>query len=278
MRPTTDFLWQRNPFQLTGGGSNTTEGAGIDYILPYWMGRYYGVIPSVTVQSSAAISYNLAPNAIASMYGMNLASGAQNATSQPLPTTLGGASLTVTDAAGGQRPAQIVYASPTQINFVVPDGTAGGAATFTVSNGGTTQTANANIQAVSPTLFSANSRGTGVAAATGVQTQASNPRLQTPITVFQCGDSGCGSVPIVLGTDTPVYVSFYGTGIRNSSNVTVSIAGKNMPVVFSGPAPGFTGLDQINVALDTSLRGSGETNVVLTADGMQSNTVTINIQ
>jgi len=49
-------------------------------------------------------------------------------------------------------------------------------------------------------------------------------------------------------------------------------------VVFSGPAPGFTGLDQINVALDTSLRGSGETNVVLTADGMQSNTVTINIQ
>ena len=44
LRPTTDFLWQRDPFQLTGGGAGTIEGAGIDYILPYWMGRYYGVI------------------------------------------------------------------------------------------------------------------------------------------------------------------------------------------------------------------------------------------
>ena len=39
----TDFRWQRDPFQLAGGGSGTIEGAGIDYILPYWMARYYGV-------------------------------------------------------------------------------------------------------------------------------------------------------------------------------------------------------------------------------------------
>jgi hypothetical protein len=46
IRPTTDFLWQRDPFQLAGGGDETIEGAGVDYILPYWMGRYYGVIPA----------------------------------------------------------------------------------------------------------------------------------------------------------------------------------------------------------------------------------------
>lgn len=40
----TDFLWQRSPFQLWGGGEGRIEGAGIDYILPYWMGRFYGVI------------------------------------------------------------------------------------------------------------------------------------------------------------------------------------------------------------------------------------------
>ena len=51
-----------------------------------------------------------------------------------------------------------------------------------------------------------------------------------------------------------------------------------MPIQFVGPAPGFTGLDQINVGLDLSLRGSGETNVVLTVDGQTSNTVTINVQ
>jgi hypothetical protein len=43
-RPRTDFLWQRNPFQLVGQGAGTIESAGIDYILPYWMGRYYGTI------------------------------------------------------------------------------------------------------------------------------------------------------------------------------------------------------------------------------------------
>jgi hypothetical protein len=43
-RVRTDFLWQRSPFLLFGGGTGRIEGAGIDYILPYWMGRFYGVI------------------------------------------------------------------------------------------------------------------------------------------------------------------------------------------------------------------------------------------
>jgi hypothetical protein len=43
-RVRTDFLWQRSPFLLFGGGDGLIEGAGIDYILPYWMGRFYGVI------------------------------------------------------------------------------------------------------------------------------------------------------------------------------------------------------------------------------------------
>src|SRR5207248_2503927 len=29
-RPTTDFLWQRDPFLLDGGGQGSIEGAGID--------------------------------------------------------------------------------------------------------------------------------------------------------------------------------------------------------------------------------------------------------
>ena len=42
-RPNTDFLWQRTPFQLYGGGIGTIETAAIDYILPYWMARAYDV-------------------------------------------------------------------------------------------------------------------------------------------------------------------------------------------------------------------------------------------
>lgn len=40
----TDFLWQRSPFLLYGGGTGRVEGAGLDYLLPYWMAVYYGVL------------------------------------------------------------------------------------------------------------------------------------------------------------------------------------------------------------------------------------------
>ena len=43
-RVRTDFLWQRSPFQLVGQGTGRIETAGIDYILPYWMARYYGIL------------------------------------------------------------------------------------------------------------------------------------------------------------------------------------------------------------------------------------------
>jgi uncharacterized protein (TIGR03437 family) len=285
IRPTTDFLWQRDPFQLAGGGVDTIEGAGVDYILPYWMGRYYGVIPAVNVQSAAAIEYNVAPDSIVAMYGESLAPNMQSAASQPLPTNLGGASVMVTDSTGNQLPAPLIYASPTQINLVVPDGTAAGSVTFTVSNGGTSVTATGNVQAVAPSLFSADGSGKGVAAATAIQTQAANPQMQSPIPVYQCGASGCSSVPIALGVDTPIYVTFYGTGIRNRSalaNVSVSINGISLQVLYAGPAPGFTGLDQMNVLLDLGLRGAGESAVTLTVDGQTNdpitNPVTINIQ
>ena len=45
-RVNTDFLWQRSPFQVYGGGDGTIETAAIDYLLPYWMARYYSVVPA----------------------------------------------------------------------------------------------------------------------------------------------------------------------------------------------------------------------------------------
>lgn len=280
-RPPTDFLWQRNPFQLSGGGSGIIEGSGIDYTLPYWMGRYYGAIAasgsSSRVQSSAAPSSSVAPNSLASLYGAGFAATTAQAQSQPLPTSLGGISLMVTDASGAVRSAPLVYVSPAQINFVVPDGTASGMATFNVANG---PPATAMVQAVAPTLFSMSGTGSGVAAALAVAVAVPSQQ-QFPIPVFQCDNSGCVAVPINVGTDRPIFVSFYGTGIRNRtslSNVTVTIHGARVPVQFVGPAPGFTGLDQVNVSLPLTLRGSGTSDVVITVDGQTSNTVTITIQ
>jgi hypothetical protein len=42
-RVNTDFLWQRSPYLLYGGGFGTIETAAIDYILPYWMARSFGL-------------------------------------------------------------------------------------------------------------------------------------------------------------------------------------------------------------------------------------------
>ena len=46
-KPTEYFIWQKDPFQ-TGDGEVNTEGlneaTGLDFILPYWMGRHYGFI------------------------------------------------------------------------------------------------------------------------------------------------------------------------------------------------------------------------------------------
>ena len=284
IRPPTDFLWQRDPFQLAGGGSGTIEGAGVDYILPYWMGRYYGVISSA-VQSAAAPSAAIAPDSLASLYGTNLATVTDQANVQPLPLTLGGVSLLVTDAAGTERQASLLYVSPTQINFVCPDGTATGPAAFIVTsgvtNGSGTQTFSGSVAAIDPTLFSMGGSGSEVAAASAVMTQANDPQSQTPVPVYECTSSGCVAVPISLGVDTPIYLTLYGTGIRGRStlgNVSVTIGKVSIPALYAGPTPKFAGLDQVNVPLPLSLRGSGLSSVVVTVDGQASNAVMIDIQ
>ena len=37
-------IWHRSTFLLDGGVDSGEERTGCDYLLPYWMGRYYGWI------------------------------------------------------------------------------------------------------------------------------------------------------------------------------------------------------------------------------------------
>jgi len=281
LRPPDDFLWQESPFQATGGGSGSIETAGIDYILPYWMARYYGVISALAVQSAAAPNPAVTPESIASLYGSNLAATTRQAGVQPPPLSLGGITLTVTDSSGVQRAAPLMYVSSTQINFVVPAGTANGAATFTVMNGSAVPpAATAMVETVAPTLFSLSGDGKGVAAATAMRVQASNPALQSPVPVFRCDPSGCVATPVALGVDTPLILTLYGTGIRNRtspSNVHVTMNGINAEVQYAGVQPDFEGLDQVNIGIPLTLRGAGEVNIVLTVDGQIANVVTMNV-
>ena len=44
-RISTDFLWQRSPFDLDAGGDPHEQAPGVDMVLPYWMARQYGLVP-----------------------------------------------------------------------------------------------------------------------------------------------------------------------------------------------------------------------------------------
>ncbi len=140
-------------------------------------------------------------------------------------------------------------------------------------------TSTATVQSVAPGLFTADSTGKGVAMAKAIQVGVDGQSSMTPI--YQCSDGTCSSTPINLGVDTPTYLELYGTGIRNQSslsNVSVTINGMSVPVLYAGAQDGVVALDQVDVALPLSLQGSGETNLVLTVDGQTANTVRVNIQ
>jgi hypothetical protein len=38
------WKWNANPYSLEGGSGGTSEGDGVYFLLPYWMGRYHGLI------------------------------------------------------------------------------------------------------------------------------------------------------------------------------------------------------------------------------------------
>jgi uncharacterized protein (TIGR03437 family) len=275
-RPNTDFLWQRDPFLLDAAGSGTIETSAIDYILPFWMARYYGIVDSSSVVSAATGGATTAPESIASFYGANLATTTAQATALPLPMNLGGASLKVTDSAGSAFMAPLFYASTSQINFEMPAGMATGRATVNVLQGGSVvASTTANVQTIAPALFTASACGSGVAAA--LSTQGST----APKLIFSCTAGSCSSVPVVLNASTPTYLNLFGTGIRNRSavsNVTATIGGTSVPVLYAGAQGTEVGLDQVNLSLPMSLSGLGETNLILTVDGQAANTVRVNIQ
>src|SRR5262249_44957639 len=160
------------------------------------------------------------------------------------------------------RAAPLLYVSPSQINFLIPEGTTAGDVPLTVQTGlGNTLNALAKVAATAPGLFTANGDGRGVVAASAIRAIAGSG-LQTPVPLFRCGDTqgSCVSVPVPLGVDTPTYVSLYGTGIRGGTpgKVAVLIGGVSVPILYAGRQSEYDGLDQINIELPFTLRGAGE--------------------
>ena len=79
------------------------------------------------------------------------------------------------------------------------------------------------------------------------------------------------AVPLALESQA---VFLFGTGIRNATALTASVGGRSVPVLFGEAQGSFSGLDQVNIGpLPQDLQGSGQQNVLLTADGQAANAV-----
>ena len=246
-----------------------------------------GAQQQLTVVSAASPNVGVTADSLATVFGPSLSTETVSASSPPWPAMLGDISVVnVKDSTGASRNAGILFISPSQMNIYIPVGVAVGQATISFPTTGlppgagtaALRSVNVNIQKTAPGLFSTSGTGMGVAAATAVRTTIPSP-IQTAVPVFQCDQaSNCVAVPIALGVDTPIYVSLFGTGIRNASSVTVNIGNTTVQPSYFGSQGQDPGVDQVNFPLPLNLRGSGLVSVTVTADGVTSNAVQLDIQ
>jgi uncharacterized protein (TIGR03437 family) len=242
---------------------------------------------TATVANVSAASFaaggTLASESIAAAFGANLAADTQTAPSLPLPTQLAGVSVKIRDSAGAEQVAPLFFVSPGQINYQVPPGTTAGLASVTVTRDDSIVAAGlVEIAGVAPGLFSANQSGQGVAAALALRLKADGSQQFEPVARLDPAQNHFVAEPIDLGPETDqVFLVLFGTGIRFRSSlsaVTSTIGGTSSEVLFADAAPGFVGLDQVNLRLPRSLLGRGDVGVVFSVDGKAANTVRVSIR
>jgi uncharacterized protein (TIGR03437 family) len=228
-----------------------------------------GQAPFLTVVSAANSGGSAVPGSLATAYGVNLASTTAIASSDNLPTTLGGISLSLRGSDGVDRLAQLVYVSPSQINFLVPAATPADCTAFNVTAPGQTGPGDARCTFLSSQdfeIFTADSSHTGVAAALVESYDAA--RNVTIYPAFRCSGSACQPVPIQLSDSTSTFLVLFLTGIPSGFslnavtpaaflNGSATSGGLGVPVTYFGPQGQFPGLYQLNLQMPNSYRGMG---------------------
>ena len=102
------------------------------------------------VVNAASYAAKVAPGSLFSIFGTDLATANQSAASAPLPTSLGGTSVTI-----GGKPAPLVFVSPGQINAQIPyEAVLGETVPVIVTvNGVASPVGNVSVVAAAPGIF-----------------------------------------------------------------------------------------------------------------------------
>ncbi len=227
------------------------------------------------VNGASFVGGGVVPGEIATAFGTNLtsSSGINLTSSLPLPTTFLTDSLTVNgqpvplfavDNVNGQQ----------QINFQVPwEAASGPNAMIAISNNGTASAAIAvPVLAAQPGIFNYNVGADTFGAILHASFQlvdTAHPAKAGETVLIYCTGLGAVSSPPANGAA--------GNGQETVTMPTVTIGGAKAIVSFSGLAPGFVGLYQINAEVPAGLT-SGNQPVVVAVAGASSNSVLLPVQ
>jgi uncharacterized protein (TIGR03437 family) len=203
----------------------------------------------VNAGSSAPFTAGVAPGELLNLYGANLASGIQVASSAPFPTTLGNVQVMINGI-----PAPIYYVYPQVLAVVVPYGVTGGIAKVQVFNNNVASNAvTALIAKTAPGVLTQSANGLGygdVLHLDGTLVNAKSPaQIGETVSVYL---TGLGSVSPAIadgaaGPTDPLATTPAGA-------ITVYIDGSvSAAVGYSGLAPQLAGLYQINLTVPAGL-------------------------
>ena len=187
----------------------------------------------------------------------------------PVPTSLGDVQVTVAGI-----PAPVLYASPSQINFQVPGATpVGDLQEIQVSRASTGQVLASwlfRIDSVSPGLFTTNATGSGQVFALNQDNSvndATHPaKAGTYVSLFATGQGAIDGMP-PDGQPAPTNTLIMTPQVPDVFINATQVPGSD--VQFSGLAPGFVGLWQINAKVPTNVP-PGDVNVFIRVNGIPS--------
>ena len=216
----------------------------------------------------------IARGGIFTIFGEHLGPAQTPALSFPLPSTLGGVSLSVTQN-GAVTQAFPIFLSASQINAIMPSTVTPGLATLRLTNQGVRSNAiTIQIANSSPGVFAISSGGFGPGVVQNFVSAANQPvnSLIVPAAPGQVVTIwGTGLGPVAFPDNVAP------TAGNVSTAVTVTIGGQPAKVDYSGRTPCCAGVDQIVVTIPGNAPLGCWAPVSIKAGGVLSNTTTMAI-
>ena len=231
-------------------------------------------LPAPALQSVVgAASYRpeaIAPGGLVSLFGAGLASGVARAGTIPLPSVLIDATVSFNGV-----PAPLLYVSPNQINAQVPFKVFPGVVTVSVVRGSQTASLTVTVAEAGPGIFTRNAQGTGPGAILHASDLSpvsdASPAHPGEAVAIYCTGLGRLHKPVTTGSARP------SPPPQTVLRPEVRVAGRLAVVMFSGAAPQYVGLYQVNIELPADTP-AGSQPLVLSINGVESNTVQVAVR